>query len=67
MILIKEIYSIMREELRCFSDRELLEAIYELLIRVHTKLDRIDDDERQFGINLAADIFGTLLQQRKRI
>lgn len=47
-----------------YSDRELLEAIYGLLIRVHNKLDRIDDDERQFGINLAADLFGTLLQQR---
>lgn len=54
----------MYDEVKCFSDRELLEKIYSLLMEVHRKLDRIDDDERQFGINVAADLFGTLIQQR---
>jgi hypothetical protein len=48
-------------DLRNFSDRELLENIYILLIEVHRKLDRIDDDERTLGINLFADILSSRL------
>ena len=47
--------------LRYLSDRELLENIYVLLIEVHRKLDRIDDDERTLGINLFADILSSRL------
>lgn len=53
----------MREELNHLSDRELLEEIYMLLRDVHRRLDKIDDDERAFGINVAADLFCTMLQQ----
>ena len=46
------------------SDRELLENIYTLLIEVHRKLDRIDDDERTLGINLFADILSSTIQRK---
>ena len=48
-------------DLRYLSDRELLENIYILLLEVHRKLDRIDDDERTLGINLFADILSSRL------
>ena len=45
------------------SDRELLEEIYILLLEVHRKLDRIDDDERAVAINLFADLLSNRLQK----
>lgn len=46
------------------SDRELLEAIYVLLLEVHRKLDRIDDDERQLGINVFANLFSDIIHKK---
>lgn len=46
------------------SDRELLEAIYVLLIEVHRKLDRIDDYERQLGINVFANLFSDIIHRK---
>lgn len=46
------------------SDRELLENIYILLLEVHRKLDRIDDDERAVAINLFADLLSNRLQKK---
>lgn len=46
------------------SDRELLESIYVLLIEVHRKLDRIDDDDRAVAINLFADLLSNRLQKK---
>lgn len=46
------------------SDRELLENIYILLLEVHRKLDRIDDDERQLGINVFANLFSEIIQRK---
>ena len=46
------------------SDRELLENIYILLLEVHRKLDRIDDDERAIAINLFADLLSNRLQKK---
>ena len=46
------------------SDRELLEAIYVLLLEVHRKLDRIDDDERQLGINVFANLFSDIIHRK---
>lgn len=46
------------------SDRELLEAIYVLLIEVHRKLDKIDDDERQLGINVFANLFSDIIHRK---
>lgn len=54
----------MRNDLRYLTDRELLEAIYTLLIEVHRKLDRIDDDERQLGINIFANLFNDIVQRK---
>lgn len=51
-------------DLKNFSDRELLENIYVLLIEVYKKLDRIDDDDRQVAINLFADILSDRLQRK---
>lgn len=46
------------------SDRELLENIYVLLLEVHRKLDRIDDDDRAVAINLFADLLSNRLQKK---
>ena len=46
------------------TDRELLEAIYILLLEVHRKLDRIDDDERQLGINVFANLFSDIIHKK---
>lgn len=46
------------------TDRELLEKIYVLLLKVYSKIDSIDDDHRTFGINVAADLFSNALQDR---
>ena len=54
----------MRNELRYLTDRELLEEIYILLLEVHRKLDRIDDDERQLGINVFANLFSDIIHRK---
>lgn len=46
------------------TDRELLEQIYILLLRVYQKVDRLDDDDKEFSMNLAADLMGNMLQDR---
>lgn len=51
-------------DIRNLSDRELLENIYILLLEVHRKLDRIDDDERAVVINLFADLLSNRLQKK---
>lgn len=45
------------------TDRELLEKIYVLLLQVYQKIDRMDDDNKEFGLNLAADLMGNMLQE----
>lgn len=47
------------------SDRELLEQIYLLLLQMNVKVSEIDNDAKMFGMNLAADILGTMLQDTK--
>lgn len=44
------------------TDRELLEQIYLLLIQVTAKVSEIDNDTKQFGMNLAADLVGSMLE-----
>lgn len=36
------------------TDRELLEQIYLLLLQVTVKVSEIDNDTKQFGMNVAA-------------
>ena len=45
------------------TDRELLERIYLLLLQIYQKVDRIDDDNKEFSMNLAADLLGDVLQK----
>lgn len=47
------------------SDRELLEQIYLLLLQINTRVSEIDNDAKVFGMNLAADLMGTMLQGTK--
>lgn len=47
------------------SDRELLEQIYLLLLQMNVKVSEIDNDAKMFGINLAADLMGTMIQDVK--
>lgn len=47
------------------SDRELLEQIYLLLLQMNVKVSEIDNDAKMFGMNLAADLLGTMLQDTK--
>lgn len=43
------------------SDRELLEQIYLLLLQINVKVSEIDNDTKTFGMNLAADLVGNML------
>ena len=51
-------------DLTNFTDRQLLEQVYLLLLEVHRKLDRIDDDERQLGINVFANLFSDIIHRK---
>lgn len=47
------------------TDRELLEQIYLLLLQINVKVSEIDNDTKQFGMNLAADLLGTMLEDQQ--
>lgn len=51
----------MSSNLSNYSDRELLEAIYNMLQYVVVKVTEIDNDDKQFGMNLAADLLGSIV------
>lgn len=51
----------MMNNLSNYSDRELLEAIYNMLQYVVVKVTEIDNDDKQFGMNLAADLLGSIV------
>lgn len=44
-----------------YTDRELLEWIYVMLISLTQKVNEINDDNKQFSINLAADLMSNML------
>lgn len=46
------------------TDRELLEQIYLLLTQVAVRVSEIDNDTKQFGMNLAADLVGSMLEDQ---
>lgn len=48
-------------DLKRLSDRELLESIYNMLQYVVVKVTEIDNDDKQFGMNLAADLLGSIV------
>ena len=43
------------------TDRELLEQIYLLLLQINVKVIEIDNDTKQFGMNVAANLVGEAL------
>lgn len=43
------------------TDRELLEQIYLLLLQINIKVSEIDNDTKQFGMNVAANLVGEAL------
>lgn len=43
------------------TDRELLEQIYLLLLQINVKISEIDNDTKQFGMNVAANLVGDAL------
>lgn len=47
------------------SDRELLEWIYLMQVHILNKVNCIGDDDKQFSINLAADLMGTIIATNK--
>lgn len=49
------------------TDRELLEQIYTLLQLILVKVNEIDNDEKQFGMNLAANLVGTVIDRNNEI
>lgn len=48
-----------------YTDRELLESIYIMLAQVLSKVNEIGDDGKQFGLNLAADLVGNMLDDQQ--
>ncbi len=48
-------------DIKLLSDRELLERIYTMLQYVVVKVTEIDNDDKQFGMNLAADLLGSMV------
>lgn len=45
-------------------NRELLEQIYLLLLQINVKVSEIDNDAKTFGMNLAADLVGNMLDDQ---
>lgn len=46
------------------TNRELLEQIYLLLLQINVKVSEIDNDAKTFGMNLAADLVGNMLDDQ---
>lgn len=51
----------MNSYLAHMTDRELLEQIYLLLLQINVKVSEIDNDTKQFGMNVAANLVGEAL------
>lgn len=48
------------------TDRELLEQIYLLLLQIYNKVKEIDNDEKQFNMNVLANLVGDSLMDIKK-
>lgn len=48
------------------TDRELLENIYVILLQILTKVNEIDDDSKQFTMNVLANLVGDTLIDTKK-
>lgn len=58
-----KIYQIM--ELQKLSDRELLEAIYEMLVKLSERLDSPQANLNDFMMNILANIISTRLYEQR--
>ena len=52
-------------ELSKLTDRQLLEAIYLMLQQVLIKVNEIDNDDKQLGMNIFANVVGDMLIQKR--
>lgn len=52
-------------ELGKLTDRQLLEAIYLMLQQVLIKVNEIDNDDKQLGMNIFANVVGDMLMQKR--
>lgn len=48
------------------TDRELLENIYVILLQILTRVNEIDDDSKQFTMNVLANLVGETLIDTKK-
>lgn len=48
-------------DVKLLTDRELLESIYTMLQYVLVKVNEIDNDDKQFGMNLAANLLSSMV------
>lgn len=48
------------------TDRELLEQIYLLLVQIYDKVKEMDNDEKQFNMNVLANLAGDYLTNMGR-
>ena len=48
-------------DVKLLTDRELLEGIYTMLQYVLVKVNEIDNDDKQFGVNLAANLLSSMV------
>ena len=48
-------------DVKLLTDRELLEGIYTMLQYVLVKVNEIDSDDKQFGMNLAANLLSSMV------
>lgn len=52
-------------DVKLLTDRELLEGIYTMLQYVLVKVNEIDNDDKQFGMNLAANLLSSMVYDAK--
>lgn len=48
------------------TDRQLLEQIYLLLVQIYSKVSEMDNDEKQFNMNVLANLAGDYLMNMRR-
>ena len=53
-------------ELQRMSDRELLEVIYEMLLKLSTRLDSPEANMNDFVMNIAANLISNRIDYDKR-
>lgn len=55
----------MYKVLENISSRDLLERIYVMQLQILNKLNKMDDDGKEFALNLLADLIGSKIVERQ--